>query len=506
MNFLKRFHPRILFFLGFLSFGIGIGFWGYENSPLHILLWWIIVLWIPIIIWYWRWQILCIAWFFFLSGFFITYLHQQERINTYKYLYENVFERKNIQITGTIDKKMYTTDRSSVYRLLIDNFDTEGHKKIILPSLHASIMVEVPKNLDVHIDNKIQFTGTTLAGFSNIFQLSWFEKYAWYHKLFWKAYLWSFDIKNKSENISFRESIQKSLKKIFFQWFPKDVTSVLLGITIGNTDFMNWQLKDDFQKSGLTHILVVSGSNITFLILFLGIMTRSIALHRYIKRTIIVSLLLVYWYIVGWDVPIIRATVMGIIGYIALESGHKRSVLAFLILVAWWILIFSPLALLYDVGFGLSFGATLWIIVFYSQVEEILKKIPFLPRWIISIIWITLTASIWSFPVLIYHFGVYPIVSIFANIIIGWIIWPLLTLSLLYIILALIFPIWNILFYLGYFLFFWVKSILWVAHFFAFFPSIQIIDPFRIPISLFIISICIRYILVREDTKLFHSK
>lgn len=160
-------------------------------------------------------------------------------------------------------------------------------------------------------------------------------------------------------------------------------------MTVGMTDLLSSDTKADFIGSGLTHILVVSGSNIAFLILLITFFLKYIPFSGWIKMSIILIFLLFYGTLVGWDVSVIRATIMGILSYGIASNGMRGSSRAVLTLALIVLILMSPLSPLYDPGFGLSFGATLGIILFHSKIESIGKKYG-IPEWSLPFFSITL--------------------------------------------------------------------------------------------------------------------
>lgn len=196
-------------------------------------------------------------------------------------------------------------------------------------------------------------------------------------------------------------------------------------MTIGVIDLLSENVKKDFIGSGLAHILVVSGSNIAFLIIFLSIFFRYIPLPRRVLESIIIISILLYGSLVSWDTSVLRATMMGILSYLVASQERKISSKASL-LGAFLVLFFlEPLAPLYDAGFGLSFGATLGIILFDREIKKYTKKYH-IPEVFAAIFSVSLGAMLGSLPVLVYHFGTISIFSLIANILIapilGWIL------------------------------------------------------------------------------------
>ena len=96
-------------------------------------------------------------------------------------------------------------------------------------------------------------------------------------------------------------------------------------MTIGVVDLLPKDVAKNFLGSGLTHILVVSGSNIAFLILLIGFLLRYFPKKNVIHIGITGSILLIYGSLVGWDTSVVRATVMGILSYTIVTGGHRAS-------------------------------------------------------------------------------------------------------------------------------------------------------------------------------------
>lgn len=113
--------------------------------------------------------------------------------------------------------------------------------------------------------------------------------------------------------------IQLWAKSILFAGFPENIAGIILGMTIGNIELLTTETKKSFTNAGITHILVVSGSNIAFVVVILTSILRYFPVQRMIKTTIVVLFVMGYGSLVGWDMPVIRAVSMGIIVYMALE-------------------------------------------------------------------------------------------------------------------------------------------------------------------------------------------
>jgi ComEC/Rec2-related protein len=364
-------------------------------------------------------------------------------------------------IVGTIEKKLYKTERNQAYRLSIDNFDTISTHSVDIDTVQPKILIEIPENLSINLWDVIAFTGKMQWLYQ--WKIDGFEKYTFYQWLSWKANVVNF---NKIKNVSIGplEKLSKTLEKHIFEWFPRNVAWIILGMTLWNVELMWSWIKDSFRISGISHILVVSGSNITFLIVFIGGLIRYFPLHKNMRIALIFVFVLIYSTLVGWDVPVMRSTIMWLLWYYAMEQWSKVSSVAILLAVGVWFLIYSPLALVYDPAFGLSFVATMSIVLYYKTLYNYTQRYN-IPWWIWGILALSIAASLWTLPITLYHFGETSVWTVFANIAIAWAVWWILFFSVWYMLLWFL---WNIFLYIfWYTIYIPVMYIIYIAEFFG---------------------------------------
>lgn len=493
-------HPRMLFLIIFLSIIFGIisaieqNFW---------ILWFSIIFIIFFAKFLFKFNffkiIFCISIIFFSYNW--TNISNNNRIESLKILenYTQNFQQKQ-KIKWKIEKFLFNSDLQKSYKLKI--FSIENENKIInLEKQNINILIKIPKNLDLNNWDIVSFEWKIQKSINNY--KSWFDKYLWFNKIYWSTNIYTFN-RDFRANINIFNSISAQISQKIIKNFPQDITSLLLGITIWNTDFMTNDIKSEFKNSGLTHILVVSGSNIAFVILIFSFILQYFPIKEFLKYLIILFFLILYGSLVGWDTPVIRATIMWIISYIAIRKNYKINNIAILFLIAIIFLILEPLSLIYDVSFGLSFSATLWIIIFNPIIEKFIKKYIKI-IWIPAIISVSLSASLWSFGVLLYHFWTINIVWIFANILIGGIMWVLLIFTTFYILFNFILPDF-IIYYLGLPIYLIWEYILIISEFFGKIEPFTISEKIKIPLSIFINFIGFLYILKNIENNIMNQK
>ncbi len=183
-------------------------------------------------------------------------------------------------------------------------------------------------------------------------------------------------------------------------------------------------VQDDFIKTGLFHVLVISGQNISLLLLFLFTILNWIAskseyflLHFPLQRIII---LISLWIIVsfcffsGGDIPIFRATLMALSSLVSLWTSRAHLAFWALGLALALILNFIPSSL-FDPSFQLSFMAVFGINLLPILLGGEWKNIQRRPFYLILLT--TLAATILTTPLIIYHFHRCSLIGVLSNVI-----------------------------------------------------------------------------------------
>ncbi len=208
-----------------------------------------------------------------------------------------------------------------------------------------------------------------------------------------------------------RKEVLDRLNRIF----PEPASSFMAGLIVGSRKGISANLMQNFNAAGLTHILAISGYNITLIILIVGKMLGFLARGKRIFWSIVFIILFVI--LVGASASVVRAALMGIISVISLWFGRKYFVLRALFFSGFLMVLWNPQTLLFDVSFQLSFLATLGIILFAERIEKFLQKVPefFMIRENLKM---TLCAQILTLPIILMNFGQISLVSIFANLLV----------------------------------------------------------------------------------------
>lgn len=209
-----------------------------------------------------------------------------------------------------------------------------------------------------------------------------------------------------------RERANKSAQRTL----PQREAGLLLGVVLGVRDKIDNEYYRMLKNAGVLHVIAASGQNVSIVAaLLLAIFLRLVKRKQALLFT---SLgVLIYATLTGFDPPIVRASVMAILAFVALFFGRQSSSLYALFLTAWAMLFYQPQELI-DVSFQLSFLSTIGIL----SIKPILDRVV---GWkILGIvkedITTTLSAQIATFPIMIAVFGSYSLLSFPINILVLW--------------------------------------------------------------------------------------
>jgi len=173
---------------------------------------------------------------------------------------------------------------------------------------------------------------------------------------------------------------------------------------------LSYDVQDQFSRAGLAHALAASGFQVSLLV---GVMlTLTQKLPNRARLVLGIGVLMLYTGLTGIQPSVLRAAVMGTAALIALTTERKVRPLSSILLAASILLLVNPLWI-WDLGFQLSFLATLGLIV---TVPPLTQRLDWLPPAIATLVAVPLAAYLWTLPLQLYAFGVVSPYSILLNV------------------------------------------------------------------------------------------
>lgn len=191
---------------------------------------------------------------------------------------------------------------------------------------------------------------------------------------------------------------------------PEPEASFLNGILLGDRSGMPEEMADAFRRTGTTHVLALSGYNISVII------AAGIAIFGRRKAAIalVVTAIVLFVLLVGPSASVVRAALMGSFILLGQALGRPQVAVPACLITAGAMLLVTPWALKYDVGFQLSFAATLGILWWERPIRARLR----LPEPLGSLLATTLAAGAPTLPLIIATFHQISVVSPIANVVI----------------------------------------------------------------------------------------
>ncbi|MBI4089258.1 MAG: ComEC/Rec2 family competence protein [Candidatus Levybacteria bacterium] len=243
-------------------------------------------------------------------------------------------------------------------------------------------------------------------------------------------------------------NVRQKLISLFSKTLPSPFGSLMLGIIFGIKSSMSKEFADNLKFSGVYHVIAASGMNVT---LIGGFISSFLAFFLKRQMALLISILGIIFYAVlgGLEPSIVRAAIMGIIVFSAQILGRQTLAVNSLFLAGFAMLFISP-SLISDIGFQLSFVATLGILYIKPFLERG-KRVKVIERMGSLEILTTIAAQIATLPILLANFGAYSAYSVLVNGLVLWTVPILMAIGGISAIFGLVIePLGQLIIYLCY--------------------------------------------------------
>ncbi len=196
--------------------------------------------------------------------------------------------------------------------------------------------------------------------------------------------------------------------------------AVFNGVLLGERSMISKETKEAFSKAGVSHILAVSGLHVGIIgAIILGILIK---LPKAARNLAAIASVGFYVLLVGFQPSLVRAAIMLTLGLGGWLAARETDSLSAISLAAILILAFDPLSI-FNVGFQLSFLATLGIILISPNLSEVIQTGR---KFLDKSISVTIGAQLMVLPLLIIHFNEVFLLTPISNLIITPLLAPIL--------------------------------------------------------------------------------
>src|SRR5207248_6134688 len=208
--------------------------------------------------------------------------------------------------------------------------------------------------------------------------------------------------------IELRAALGRPLRTLI----PEPESGILLGVALGDRAGIGPDLAYAFARSGTSHLLAISGFNMTLVASAVGALLRGHAGPR-VRAAVTVGAVVLYSLLVGLGASVVRSAVMAAITALGLALGRRAAAANGLCAAIAIMLALAP-ATISDASFLLRAGATAGLLAFQAPLAARFARLPSL---IGDGLAATLAATVPTIPLVAGIFGRISLVSPIANVI-----------------------------------------------------------------------------------------
>ena len=328
-----------------------------------------------------------------------------------------------VTITGVVADEPDPRDTYTNLPLRVETLQINGDRRPV----EGVVLVRAPRYPEYDYGDRLAVTGRleTPPVFEDFSYKDYLARFGIY-SLLWRPRLERLNTNQGNPFWTVLLAFKKRVAQTITHILADPYAGLLNGILLGIQSNIACALYEQFNLSGTSHIIVISGSNIALVAGVLLVVGRRLLGQRLAPPVAMLGIVL-YTLLVGADASVSRAAVMGLVWVGSIWLGRPGLALNSLVFSALVLTLINPL-FLWDAGFQLSFVATLGLIV----LAPVLKRAIFglLQRWLKTdrlglvmallgeLVIITLAAQIITAPLIVYHFGRLSLVSLVSNFLI----------------------------------------------------------------------------------------
>lgn len=326
--------------------------------------------------------------------------------------------------TGVVVSEPEQRENTTRFVLRSDN----GEKILVSTDLYSSVQY----GDKVEVKGKLQKPAIIDDGVGRPFD---YEKYLSKDDIYFTMSFTEIEVLSSGHGNPVKRALFK-IKRSFVrktkEVLAEPYASLLSGLIVSGKEAMPKGILEEFRRSGVIHIVVLSGYNITIIAEFMRAVFRS--------ATFSIAGIILFVIMTGAQATVVRAALMVLAVIFAKTFRRKFSASRALLVAAFLMLLHNPKILVFDPSFQLSFLATMALIYVVPIIDKYLKWVP--ERWgLRMIVATTLATQTTVLPFLVYSMGNFSLVSLPANILILLIIPATMLVGFISTLVAYISPI-----------------------------------------------------------------
>lgn len=352
-----------------------------------------------------------LGFFFFGIGVLTMHLHSRPAgIQTFNGKQTLIFN---------LDKKLNSSEKYRRYEvdvLKVKNAAPAPFKAVI----------SVPRDiapLDFRHHYQVQAYINTVRPPDNDFQFN-YARYLQRKQIHHQIFISEEPLKSERRELSFSDQVRqqrlKVLERINVSGLSPKTREFLKGIILADRTEMDAGTVADFSRSGLVHLLAISGSHMVIIFGLILLLFKSVFPAKFRSLSFVVALLAIWSFAIFIDYgsSVVRSCIMITAFYLFVLLQRKTDLLHAMALAAFSILLVDPHQL-FDVGFQLSFAAVLGIFWLNQPILSYFGDLTSKPkRFFANVISVSLSAQLVTLPLVLLYFHQYSAISVVANVVV----------------------------------------------------------------------------------------
>lgn len=244
--------------------------------------------------------------------------------------------------------------------------------------------------------------------------------------------------KNKGSKLykgiyKFKVIVKNNLRK----YLNKEQAELCIGLIIGDRTGLSEKIQEDFKNANLTHMLAVSGSHFTYIILAVTYLNKGIK-RKKLGKVIMIIVIILFMNLTGNTASVVRSGIMAIITVLA-SLLYKKSDIWTSMGIAIIIQLLQNPYIIFDIGLILSYGGVIGIVLFYKDILNVLECLnkrlknflkikdignkkalnKYIIKYVNEAISVTVSANIIIIPIMVFNFNTLSFSFIISNLLAG---------------------------------------------------------------------------------------
>ncbi|MBB1542183.1 MAG: ComEC/Rec2 family competence protein [Flavobacteriaceae bacterium] len=345
---------------------------------------------------------------FFGIGIFLHFLNSNSAQNF------DFEKNKTTKIVFQLSKKLNSNERNKRYEVEILNFEKPFSAVISIP--------KEQKKLDfLHFYSAEAYLNPSQKPQYD-FQFD-YQKYLARQNIHYQGFIPDEISFKKKESVSFADKIKQKRLDLLFRIDNSSLQpqnkAILKGIILADRTEIDQEIINHFSKTGLIHILAISGSHMAIIFLMILFVLNPFFSVKYRNIPIYISLAAIWGFAIFIDYgnSVVRSCIMITVYYIMIFLQRKPNLLHSLALAGMMILSIDTQQL-FDVGFQLSFLAVFGIFWLYKPITNHYKPLKNRAiRFILNTFSLSIAAQLTTLPLILFYFHQFSIMSVFINVV-----------------------------------------------------------------------------------------